>query len=115
MGIKVRTVDTGNFNYRPFYENPDGSITVYVGEFVVFDSTPRNRAGEECQWVGTPVWYIEDVDVAEGGTDPKGVFRRRGSSQPFLLRTDVVGTGRVRVQVYLDGVYSRFLEIQASQ
>ncbi len=111
--IKIRTVDTGNFNYRPISENPDGSWTLRVGEFVVFDLTQKNSQGQECQWINDPKWFINDQDVPEGATDSKGVLRRRGSSQPFLMRVDVVGEGKVRLQGTIDGIFSNFLDIEA--
>lgn len=111
--IKVRTVDTGGFIYRPVYENADGTWTVYVGEFVVFDLTQKNQQLQDCVWINDPQWFIDNQNVPEGGTDSAGVFRRRGSSQPFLLRVDVVGTGRVRLQGTIDGVFSNFLDVRA--
>lgn len=113
--IKMRSVDTGNFVYRDFFENGDGTWSVYVGEFVVFDFTQKNAAGQECKWVNEPKWTIDDVEVQEGGTDPRGVFRRRGSSQPFLLRVDVEREGSVRIQGTIDGVFSNFIEIRAAR
>jgi hypothetical protein len=113
--IKIRTVDQGNFDYRPIFENPDGTWTLYVGEFVVFDFTQKNQAGQECQWVRDPEWFINDQVVAEGATDSRGVLRRRGSSQPFLLRTDVVGEGTIRIQGTIDGVFSNFIDIRAER
>ncbi len=113
--IKVRTVDQGDFNYRPISENPDGTWTVHVGEFVVFDFTQKNQAGQECQWVNDPRWFINDQSVPEGGTDAGGVVRRRGSSQPFLLRVDVIGEGSLRIQGTIDGVFSNFLDIRAER
>ena len=113
--IKMRSVDTGNFVYRDFFENGDGSWTVYVGEFVVFDFTQKNAAGQECKWINDPTWTIDDVNVPDGGTDPKRVLKRRGSSQPFLLRVDVVGEGAVKVQGTIDGVFSNILDIRASR
>ena len=113
--VKMRSVDTGNFVYRDFYENGDGSWTVYVGEFVVFDFTQKNVAGQECKWVNDPVWTINDAGLPEGATDGAGVFRRRGSSQPFLLRVDVVGEGSVRIQGTIDGIFSNILDIRAGR
>ena len=81
----------------------------------MFDFTQKNSSGQECKWINDPVWTIDDVNVSEGGTDPKRVLRRKGSSQPFLLRVDVVGEGSVQVQGTIDGVFSNILDIRAGR
>ena len=105
--IKVRTIDRGGFNYRDPFQDGEGNWVVYPDEFVVFDSTQKNTGGELCQWVRDPVWTVED---------PDNVFRVRGSSQPFLLRVDVLkNKGTVEVQASVDGVQSNALKVKASK
>ena len=69
-------------------------------------SPRRTRSGGECKWVANPTW---DVD------DPGSVFILKGSSQPFLLRTDVdKAEGFVNVQGLIDGVKSNVLKIKVT-
>jgi hypothetical protein len=105
--IKVRTIDKGNFDYRDPFQDADGNWIVYPDEFVVFDSTQKNAAGDLCQWVRDPEWNVDD---------PTGVLHIRGSSQPFLLRTDVLkNKGTVQVQASIDGVKSNVLNVKAQK
>jgi len=74
--------------------------TVHPGDFVVFDSTQLNALGEKCQWVRDPEYTLED---------PSGVLSLRGSSQPFLFRTDVVRKGEITLRSSIDGIDSAVL------
>jgi len=105
--IKVRTIDRGGFDYRDPFQDGEGNWVVYPDEFVVFDSTQKNAGGDICQWVNSPAWTVRD---------PDNVFRLRGSSQPFLLRVDVLkNKGAVEVQASVDGVQSNVLMVKASK
>ncbi len=104
--IKVRSIDTGNQKYRDPFTDKDGFWVLHKGEFVVFDLTQKNASGGECKWVANPTW---DVD------DPGFVLIIKGSSQPFLLRTDVdKAEGFVNVQGLIDGVKSNILKIKVT-
>ncbi len=99
FAVKVRTIDTGGFDYRdPFQDQASGFWIVHPNEFVVFDSTQKNANGDRCRYQRDPEWFYED---------PDGVFSRRGSSQPFLLRVDILRKGLVKVWAVIDGVDSR--------
>jgi hypothetical protein len=102
--IKLRSIDLGDFKYRDPEQDADGNWIVHPDEFVVFDSTQKNGAGELCKWVAPPTWKVED---------PGFVFRIRGSSQPFLLRADVTKRGQVRISASIDGVDSNVLVIDS--
>jgi len=80
---------------EPFPQDDQGRFRVNPGDFIVFDSTQKNAQGEECQWIHDPVWTVDD---------PLNVMDRRGSSNPFLLRIDVVRTGSFTVTASLDGI-----------
>jgi hypothetical protein len=102
--IKVRSiapcrgsVDLDCNTFRPKTQDPDGAWVVCEGDFVVFDGNQKNAQGQECRWTLDPVYAIED---------PGGVLSRLNSSNPFLLRTDVVGRGDVTISAVLDGVQS---------
>jgi hypothetical protein len=102
--IKVRSIAPcrGSENldcntFRPKTQDPDGAWVVCEGDFVVFDGNQKNAQGQECRWNVDPIYTITDTD---------GVLSRLNSSNPFLLRTDVVGRGDVRITAVLDGVQS---------
>jgi hypothetical protein len=102
--IKVRSIALcrGSENldcnaFRPKTQDPDGAWVVCQGDFVVFDGNQANAAGQECKWINDPVYTIDD---------PDGVLSRLNSSNPFLVRTDVVGRGDVRISATLDGIGS---------
>ena len=103
--LAIRTVDEGNFTYRTPEQDPDtGRWILFLGEFVVIDSNPRNGAGDVCTYVNDPVYTIQD---------PGGAITRLGSSNPFLLRFDVTGRGEFDVSVTVDGVQSPTLLLEA--
>jgi hypothetical protein len=102
--IKVRSIAPckGSQNldcnaFRPKTQDPDGAWVVCEGDFVVFDGNQKNAAGQECRWSSNPVYTI---------SDPSGVVQRENSSNPFLVRTEIVGRGDFTVSAVLDGVQS---------
>jgi hypothetical protein len=80
---------------EPFPQDSEGRYRVNPGDFLVFDSTQKNAQGEECQWLSDPVWTV---------VDETRTMDRRPSSNPFLLRVDVVRTGRFEVTASVDGI-----------
>ncbi len=100
--IAIRSIDTGGFNYRDPQQDSAGNWIVYPGEFVVFDLSQRNGAGEKCQWINDPEWLVEDED---------GALSVRGSSQPFLFRVDVVHKGYFELKARIDGIESNILPV----
>jgi hypothetical protein len=105
--IKVRTVDNGA---RDPEVDDRGRYIVFVGERVDFDSTQKNAAEQICQWKDNPVWLINDKDIPDDSST--GNVYRRGSSQPFLLKLTMAGTGTFTVRARLDGVDSNVLEVK---
>jgi hypothetical protein len=105
--IKVRTVDNGTRDAEP---DAQGRFVVFVGERVDFDSTQKNVAGDICAWTNNPTWLINDRDVPEDTS--AGIVLRRGSSQPFLLKLTMEGTGSFAVRARIDGVDSNVLEMR---
>jgi hypothetical protein len=105
--IKVRTVDNGT---RDAEQDAQGRFVVFVGERVDFDSTQKNAAGDICTWTEHPTWLVDDRDIPEDTST--GVVLRRGSSQPFLLKLTMVGTGSFSVRARIDGVDSNVLEMR---
>jgi hypothetical protein len=80
---------------EPFPQDSQGRYRVNPGDFIVFDSTQKNANGDECQWLSDPVWTVDD---------PANVMDRRPSSNPFLLRVDIIRTGSFTVTASLDGI-----------
>jgi hypothetical protein len=107
--IKVRTVNNGE---RDPVQDGSGFFIVHPGERVDFDSTQKNAGGEICQWVIDPDWTID------GGACPMetncGVIFRRGSSQPFLLKTTIQQLGTFTVQASIDGVVSNIIDMSST-
>ena len=108
--IKVRTVNNGERDAEP---DSSGRFIVHPGERVDFDSTQKNAGGEICQWVKDPEWTIDGGACPLETVCAGGVVLRRGSSQPFLLKTTVQTTGLFTVQASIDGVISNVLEMRS--
>lgn len=96
FNIKLHSVrrPDGTELEEPFPADAEG-YRVIPGDFIVFDSTQKNDAGEICQWVNDPEWKVED---------PNRAVDRRPSSNPFLLRLDIVRTGKFIVTASVDGI-----------
>jgi hypothetical protein len=108
--IKVRTVNNGE---RDPVQDELGRYIVYPDERVDFDSTQKNAGGEICQWINNPDWTINGAACPMESTCSGGVVLRRGSSQPFLLKTTIQTTGIFTVQASIDGVVSNVLEMRS--
>jgi len=95
--IKLHSVQRqdGTQLEEPFPQDTNGRYLVMPGDFIVFDSTQKNAQGEECQWLSDPVWTVDD---------PSNAMERRPSSNPFLLRVDIVRNGTFTVTASVDGV-----------
>jgi hypothetical protein len=106
--IKVRSIapEKGTIWLRPKEQDPDGAWVVCRGDFVVFDGNQANAQGQECRWNNSPVYHV---------SDPDGVFDLENSSNPFLLRTNIVAVGDVRVRSTLDGIESNELVLRAKK
>ena len=100
--VAVRSIDTGGFNYRDPQQDDNGNWVVHPGEFVVFDFSQRNGAGEKCAWINEPEWDVSDDD---------GIVELRGSSQPFLLRVDILRKGFFEVTGEIDGIKANVLTV----
>jgi hypothetical protein len=109
--IKVRTVNNGE---RDAEQDASGFFIVHPGERVDFDSTQKNAGGEICQWVTNPEWTIDGGGCPMDTTCANGVVYRRGSSQPFLLKTTIERTGTFTVQATIDGVVSNVLDMRST-
>jgi hypothetical protein len=107
MTAKLRPIDAcqGCADFRdPFQEN--GRWILYEGEWVTFDSDQRNASGDKCKWEELPEWDLDD---------PTDVLYVRGSSEPFLLKANVVHEGIITVWVKEDGVKSNVLTIEVKK
>jgi hypothetical protein len=83
-------------------QSADGNWVLHPGEFVVFDLSQRNGAGQKCAWINPPEWTVED----EGG-----ILNVRGSSNPFLLRLDVERKGYFELSARIDDIDTNVLTV----
>lgn len=106
VSIKVFSARGEGGLREPPFEDQDGNQVVYLGETVVFDATPKNERNQQCEWEDPPTWYIEDN---------LGNISQLASSNPFLLRVNIVGRTaaqkRVHVFAEVDRVLSNHLFI----
>jgi hypothetical protein len=109
--IKVRTVNNGE---RDAVQDASGFFIVHPGERVDFDSTQKNAGGEICQWINNPEWAIDGGACPMETTCAGGVVFRRGSSQPFLLKTTIQQLGTFTVEASIDGVASNVLNMRST-
>jgi hypothetical protein len=72
------------------------------GDFIVFDTTPLNAAGDKCRSNAPPLYRLLDSDR---------VFAVRNSSNPFLYRVDVVANGEAELVSSVDGIDSAPLRV----
>jgi hypothetical protein len=100
----IKTIDTGDFTYRPGEQDEDGNWIVHPGEFVVFDLTQRNGAGLICNWIVDPQWHVDD---------PDGVLRIKETSHPFFLRVVIEHKGHFELQGTIDGIDSNVLRVSS--
>ena len=103
-----------NNGERDAEQDASGFFIVHPGERVDFDSTQKNAGGEICQWVSNPEWTINGGACPMETTCANGVVSRRGSSQPFLLKTTIERTGTFTVQATIDGVISNVLDMRST-
>jgi hypothetical protein len=109
--IKVRTVNNGE---RDAEQDGQGRFVVHPNERVDFDSTQKNAGGDICQWTNSPEWTINRQSCPMESTCANGKVLRRGSSQPFLLKTTIQQTGTFTVEASIDGVVSNTLEMNST-
>jgi hypothetical protein len=102
--IKVRSIDQGDFNYRDPEQDGDGNWIVHPDEFVVFDSTQKNANGELCRWINPPTWSVDD---------PQEILNVKSSTNPFLLRVNVLHKGTFRISASIDGIDSNVLVVDS--
>jgi len=102
----LKTVESskGSREYRDVTQDSEGLWIVYVGEYVVIDSTQRNGAGQICRWVKPPL-YSWDNDT--------GMMDIKGSTDPFFFKFEVARTGAAEVSSVVDGIESTPVRMRA--
>ena len=102
----LKTIETskGNRDYRPGEQDADGFWILYVGEYVVIDSTQRNGAGQICRWIDDPVYDYRNSE---------NIMDVTGSSEPFFLKFNVDRPGTAEVWSTIDGIQSNVLKLKA--
>jgi hypothetical protein len=102
----LKTVESskGSREYRNVERDSEGLWILYVGEYVVIDSTQRNGAGQICRWIKDPVYsYDNDRDMMDV----------KGSSEPFFFKFEVARTGYAEVTSLIDGIESNPVQMRA--
>jgi hypothetical protein len=102
--LKTLESSKGSREYRDAAKDSEGLWIVYVGEYVVIDSTQRNGAGQICRWVKPPV-YSWDNDA--------GMMDIKGSTDPFFFKFEVAHTGAAEVTSVVDGIESNAVQMRA--
>ncbi len=103
----LKTVESptrGSGEFREVQKDADGVFRLYVGEYVVVDSTQRNADGQVCLWRKDPVYSWDNFD------DMMGI---KGSSDPFFFKFEVARPGYAEVTSKMDGVESNELKMRA--
>src|SRR4029077_12686446 len=81
-------------------QDSEGRWLMNINDFIVFDSSQRNAAGELCQYHSPPVYELDD---------PDGIVMVRSSSNPFLFRVEVKEKGEFNLFSTVDGINSNNL------
>ncbi len=121
LSIDIDPANPGRTFREPFSEGPCTSpencfVVLYPGEFVRFDAEQTNARGEQCQWRQDPAWSWNGVRVAPFADSPNGgALKNRDSSNPFVLRVDVMSPGDVVLQVQVDGISSNVVAVRVKR
>jgi hypothetical protein len=102
--VKSVEVKRGSGQYRDPVKDQAGRFILYVGEWVILDSTQRNAAGQICRWKKNPRYSWDNFD---------GMMDIRESSEPFFFKFMVARPGYAVVSSMIDGVESNDLEMIA--
>jgi hypothetical protein len=113
--VKVRSIESPLGELRTIGQDASGAWIVYKGDFVVFDSDQFNSAGEKCKWQSDPEWLIDGVKAVQQSEHQNGIVFVKGSSNPFLLRTDMVEFGSFRLRARIDGVDSNEIVVDSQR
>ena len=101
----IETPERGSNQYREAQKDADGVFMLYVGEYVVIDSTPRNVDGQVCRWRKDPFYsWNNDDDMMEV----------KSSSDPFFFKLLVAAPGYAEVTSRIDGVDSNDVRMRAT-
>ena len=121
LSVDVDPANPGRTFREWFTEGPCTSpencfVVLYPGEFVRFDAEQSNARGEQCQWRQDPTWSWNGVRAAPFTDSPNGgALKNRDSSNPFVLRADVMSPGDVVLQVQVDGITSNVLAVRVKR
>jgi hypothetical protein len=103
----LKTVESparGSQQYREVQKDADGIFVLYVGEYVVIDSTPRNEAGQTCKWKHDPVYSWDNED---------DMMDVKSSSDPFFFKFEAAGPGYAEVTSKIDKAESNEVKMRA--
>jgi len=103
----LKTVESptrGSNTYREVAKDADGVFILYVGEYVVIDSTQRNGDGQVCRWKHDPRYSWDNFD---------DMMDVKSSSDPFFFKFEAARPGYAEVTSLIDGVESNEVKMRA--
>jgi len=104
--VTIHTVEIshGSQQFRDAQKDSSGRFVLYVGEWVVLDSTQRNAAGLICRWRHNPEYFWDNDD---------GMMDIRQSTEPFFFKFLVAKAGIAQVTSRIDGIESNDILFKA--
>ena len=99
----VESPSRGSGQFRAVQKDANDVFTLYIGEYVVIDSTQRNQAGEICRWRNAPYYSWDNFD---------DMMTLKGSSDPFFFKFEVARPGYAEVVSVIDGVESNVVKMR---
>jgi hypothetical protein len=96
----------GNGGQNPYYDPVSNNDVVFLGEFFIIDTTPKNAAGQKCQTQGNPQWVVNHG----GRFEPLG--NNGIGSNPFQYRANARQKGVVSIFTFIDGVQSNTINVE---
>jgi len=100
----VESPERGSNAYREVVKDADGVFVLYVGEYVVIDSTQRNADGDVCRWKHDPRYSWDNFD---------DMMDVKSSSDPFFFKFEVAQPGYAEVTSMIDNVESNEVKMRA--
>lgn len=100
----VETPGRGSGQFRNAQRDANDMFVLYVGEYVVIDSTPRNASGDVCRWSRDPYYSWDNFD---------DMMELKGSSDPFFFKFEVARPGYAELVSVIDGVESNVVKLRA--
>jgi hypothetical protein len=96
----------GNGTASPYYDEKSNNEVVFLNEFIILDTTPKNAAGQKCQAQNVPQWEVP------AGSKLQLLGVNGIGSNPFQFRAIATGRGLIAAYTVIDGVRSNVINIE---